>query len=84
MTATTTLDLAAWVPALAQEIHGNTYSPNHDLITHLEAQQEAKRLGVTWGKTMEAADVDSVRDALRARYADRRKRAARKTKLTGK
>jgi hypothetical protein len=83
MTATTTLDLAQWVPALAQEIHADDYSPNFDLITHLECQQEAKRLGIKWGKTMEAKDVDAIRDAHRARYADRRKRAARKANLRG-
>lgn len=83
MTATTTLDLAQWVPALAQELAGENYSPNYDLITHLQAQQCAKALGIQWGKNMEAADVDKVRDALRARIATQAKTAARKAKLRG-
>lgn len=83
MTATTTLDLAQWVPALAQELTGASYSPNFDMITHLQCQQEAKRLGITWGKTMEAKDVDTIRDAMRARMATRAKSAAKTAKLRG-
>jgi hypothetical protein len=83
MNATTTLDLAQWVPALAQELTGDSYSPNMDLITHLQAQQCAKALGIQWANTMEAADVDKVRDAMRARIATRTKTAARKAKLRG-
>jgi hypothetical protein len=83
MTATTTLSLAQWVPDLAKELTGDSYSPNYDLITHLQAQQCANTLGIQWANTMEAKDVDRIREAMRARMATRAKSAARKAKLRG-
>lgn len=52
-----TVGLRAWVPALAQGVYGAEWSPNCDFIIHLQAQQEAKRLGITWGRDMSAVDV---------------------------
>jgi hypothetical protein len=68
----TTKTLTEWVPALAKEIHGAKYTSNHDMITHLEAQRFARMMGMKWGKTMNAYEVDELRNVMLAFYADKR------------
>lgn len=63
-----TVSLRDWVPALAQEVFGTKWSPNCDFIIHLQAQQEAGRLGITWGRDIPAADVARLIDAVLTRY----------------
>jgi hypothetical protein len=60
--------LGDWVPVLAKEIHGEDWSPNLELVTHLQAQTEARRLGIQWAKEMPAADVERIIDATLNRY----------------
>jgi hypothetical protein len=62
------ITLTDWVPDLAKTIFGDKWSPNHDFITHLEAQREARRLGIQWAKEMVAADVERIIDAMLSRY----------------
>ena len=64
-----TLKLTEWVPALAREIHGKKYTPNHDMITHLQAQQFAKMIGVKWGREIEDYNVESIKEGVRAMNA---------------
>lgn len=63
-----TVSLKDWVPSLAEEVFGTKWSPNCDFIIHLQAQQEASRLGITWGRDMPAADVSRLVGAVLARY----------------
>ena len=67
-----TIQLTEWVPALAKEIHGRKYTPNHDMTTHLEAQRFARLMGMTWGKEMKAFEVAELRNVMLAFYADNR------------
>ena len=62
------LKLTAWVPELAKELNGKRWSPNCDMIVHLEAQQSARKLGIKWGFEMPETDVEQIRVALRTRY----------------
>lgn len=60
--------LTDWIPRLAEEIAGKDYSPNWDMITHLEAQREARKLGIQWGLHMTRADVETVRLAVLTKH----------------
>jgi hypothetical protein len=60
--------LKEWVPALAERIYGPKWSPNLDFTTHLEAQREARKLGIGWAADMPAADVERISAAMLARY----------------
>jgi hypothetical protein len=62
------ISLKDWIPALAQTLHGAAWSPNLDFVTHLEAQQEAKKLGIAWSRDMDGADVMSIIVAMLARH----------------
>jgi hypothetical protein len=59
--------LTDWIPALAEELAGKDYSPNWDMITHLKAQQAAKRLGIKWGMELPPADVQRIREELKGK-----------------
>lgn len=61
--------LTEWIPDLAQEVYGKKYSPNCDLILHLEAQQTARPLGIQWAFEMPAADVAQLQEVIRAKYS---------------
>ncbi len=77
-TATPTVDLTEWVPALAEEIHGKNWSPNMDTITHLEAQRHAHTLGISWARVMPVTDVEKLKTAMRDMYVGRRARATKR------
>lgn len=68
---TATIKLTEWVPALAKELNGKAYTPNHDMITHLEAQKFARMMGMKWGREMPAYEVTELKNVMRAFYADR-------------
>lgn len=61
----TTMGLSEWLPALAQELHGKGWSPNLDFVTHLDAQNAAKHLGIRWAHHMATEDITLIQDALR-------------------
>ena len=65
--------LKDWVPALAQEVYGKKWSPNCDFIIHLQAQAEARGLGIQWRNEMDAADVAKLADAVRTIHAPKGK-----------
>lgn len=61
----TTMGLSEWIPALAQELHGTRWSPNLDMVVHLDAQNAAKHLGIRWAHHMATDDITLIQDALR-------------------
>lgn len=57
--------LTKWIPALAKELYGKQWTPNHSMIVHLKAQAVAKRLGIQWGFEMSTKDINTLRAELK-------------------
>lgn len=63
------MKLADWIPALSTEINGKNSTPNWDLVFHMQAQGIARKLGIVWGNDMTPAEVETLSNEIRAKFA---------------